>query len=77
MTWVFEASKPTPNDTPANKATPPNPSQIVLLTGDQAYEPVRTILIHTAIVNFHNLHRNVFVFGFWLSHTYALMATEN
>jgi hypothetical protein len=36
--WASETSKPTPSDTSFRKATPPNPSQIVLPTRDQAFK---------------------------------------
>jgi hypothetical protein len=40
MVWAFETSKPTP-DTSFNKATPPNPSQIVLPSWELAFKQMR------------------------------------
>lgn len=39
MAWTFETRKPTLSDTPTpTRPTPPNLSQIVLLTADQAFK---------------------------------------
>ena len=51
MAGTFKTSKLTPSETSSNKATHPNPSQTVLLTGVQAfkYESEGTNLIQTII----------------------------
>lgn len=45
--WTFETSKPTTRHTSCSEAIPPNTSQTVPPTQDEAYEPMGTIPIQT------------------------------
>lgn len=74
MPWFIESSKTTPSDTPFNRATLPNPSKLVMPTGEQVFKiyelmgviPIQTTVFHSMASRssqpYHNAKGSQFIF---------------